>query len=105
MDCGYTERGENFVRQMLHDEMIRRKARGQFIFQSELELDTAIEGWLREWLKDANKRVAGAKSLNPKDVASVRADFAKLLLIINHLILNCLFRGGTDVDEQELRAL
>ena len=65
------------MRQMLHDEMIRRKARGQFIFQSELELDTAIEGWLREWLKDANKRVAGAKSLNPKDVASVRADFAK----------------------------
>ena len=53
-----TERGENFVRQMLHDEMSRRKARGQFIFQSELELDTAIEGRLREWLKDANKRFA-----------------------------------------------
>ena len=80
-----TERGENFVRQMLHDEMSRRKARGQFIFQSELELDTAIEGRLREWLKDANKRFAGAKSLNPKDVASVRADFAKTYTFYSQL--------------------
>jgi hypothetical protein len=80
-----SEQGEKFVRQMLHDEMNHRKARGQFIFQSELELDAAIEGRLREWMKDANKRFAGAKSLSPKDVASVRADFAKTYTFYSQL--------------------
>ena len=80
-----SEQGEKFVRQMLHDEMNHRKARGQFIFQSELELDAANEGRLREWLKDTNKRFAGAKSLNPKNVASVRADFAKTYTFYSQL--------------------
>ena len=80
-----SEQGENFVRQMLHDEMNHRKARGQFIFESDVELDAAIEGRLREWLKGANKRFAGAKSLNPKDVASVRADFAKTYTFYSQL--------------------
>jgi Family of unknown function (DUF5677) len=80
-----SEKGDKFVRQMLHEEMSRRKARGQFIFQSEIELDAAIEGRLRGWLKDANQRFAGAKSLNPKDVASVRADFAKTYTFYSQL--------------------
>lgn len=80
-----SEQGEKFVRQMLDDEGNHRKARGQFIFQSELELDAAIEGRLREWQKDANKRFAGAKSLSPKDVASVRADLAKTYAFYSQL--------------------
>jgi hypothetical protein len=80
-----SEQGEKFVNQMLLDEMSHRRARGQFIFQSELELDGAIEGRLREWMKDANKRFVGAKSLSPKDVASVRADFAKTYTFYSQL--------------------
>jgi hypothetical protein len=80
-----SEQGETFVRQMLHDEMNHRKARGQFIFQSELELDATIERRLREWLKNANKQFPRAKSLNPKDVASVRTDFSKTYTIYSQL--------------------
>jgi hypothetical protein len=70
---------------MLHDEMNHCKAHGQFIFQNEIELDAAIEGRLREWLKDANNRSAGTKTLNPKDVASARADFAKTYTFYSQL--------------------
>jgi hypothetical protein len=80
-----SDQGEEFVSQMLHDEMNHRKARGQFIFQSQFELDAAIEGRLREWMKGANKRFADAKSLSPKNVASVRADFAKTYAFYSHL--------------------
>ncbi len=79
------EQGDKFVRQMLHDEMSHRKARGQSIFQNDIELDAAIEGRLRDWLRDANKRFAGGKTLNPKDVASVRADFAKTYIFYSQL--------------------
>jgi len=44
-----------------------------------------IEARLREWMKGANKRFADAKSLRPKNVASVRADFANTYAFYSHL--------------------
>jgi len=67
------EEGEQFTRKMVDDEMKHRTARGQLIFQNGLDLDPDVSARLRGWLKTTNQRYADAKTLNPKQVASVHA--------------------------------
>src|ERR1700730_1543360 len=67
------EEGEKFTRKMVDDEMKHRTARGQLIFQNDLDLDPDVSARLRGWLKIANQRFSDAKTLNPKQVASVNS--------------------------------
>jgi len=69
---GLLEEGDKFATRMLHDEMSRRKGRSELIFQH-VELDNEVETKLREYLKNTKKDFNKAKTLNPKEVASMGA--------------------------------
>jgi|SRR5215831_20454830 len=82
--AGLIREGEAFTRRMLHDEVSHRKQLGQFMFDNAIELETEIEGRLRAWLGDTNKRFAGAKMLHPKQVASL-SDIGKTYIFYGQL--------------------
>jgi hypothetical protein len=69
---GLVEEGDKFANRMLNDEMSRRKSRGELLFQH-VELDNDVEIKLREFLKNTKKDFSNAKTLNPKEVASMGA--------------------------------
>jgi len=74
---GLIEEGEAFARRMMHDETSHRRQRGQLIFEAGVALDAEVEDRLRTWLRNANTRLADAKTLNPKRVASLGRDVSK----------------------------
>ncbi len=82
---GLAEEGEVFVRKMRDDEMSHRKAQGQSIFATEIELETDVETRLRTFMKDTKRNFATAKTLNPKQVAQVRGDFEKTYIFYGQL--------------------
>jgi len=68
---GLAEEGEAFVRRMRDDEMSRRRHRGQFMFDTDVELPPDVEERLRNYLRGVNKSFANAKTLNPQQVAAL----------------------------------
>jgi Family of unknown function (DUF5677) len=82
---GLIEEGEAFARRMLHDETSHRRQRGQFLFETGVTLDAEIEERLRAWLRNANERLAGAKPLNPKQVAALGRDVGRTYIFYSQL--------------------
>jgi hypothetical protein len=82
---GLAEEGEAFVRKMRDDEMSYRKAQGQSIFATEIELEADVEARLRAFMKDTNRKFATRKTLSPKQVAQVRSDFEKTYIFYGQL--------------------
>jgi hypothetical protein len=79
------EQGEAFARKMVHDGVGHRRARGQLIFQSAVQLEASVKDRLRGWMKRAKQQFTDAKTLNPKEVASVRPDFEKTYIFYAQL--------------------
>jgi hypothetical protein len=82
---GLAEQGEAFVRMMRDDEMSHRKAQGQSIFGTEIELEASVEARLRAFMKDTNGKFATSKTLSPKQVAQIRTDFEKTYIFYGQL--------------------
>jgi Family of unknown function (DUF5677) len=81
---GLAEEGESFARKMRDDEMSHRKALGQSIFATEIQLEEEVASRLRNFIKGANSQ-ASARSLSPKQVAEIRPDFEKTYIFYGHL--------------------
>jgi len=79
------EQGEAFARKMVHDGAGHRRARGQLIFQSAVQIEASVKDQLRGWMKQAKQNFADAKTLSPKEVASVRPDFEKTYIFYAQL--------------------
>jgi hypothetical protein len=60
--------GNKFVAEMLEDDQKRRRARGQLLFEQQLEFEAETEAKLRQWMKD-NQSWARGETLSPKGVA------------------------------------
>jgi hypothetical protein len=67
--AGLRSQGDKFVRQMLHDEVRSRRARGEIVLSKKPHFLEDVEKHLREQLRAINRKWPDAKSLNPKDVA------------------------------------
>jgi hypothetical protein len=82
---GLIEEGEAFARRMANDDTSHRKHRGQLIFEAGVTFDDEVEDRLRAWLRNANTRLAGAETLNPKKVASLGGDVGKSYIFYSQL--------------------
>lgn len=82
---GLAEDGDKFVKQMRDDELSHKRAIGQAIFAGDYTLDQEVEQRLRDRMRDRNRDSSIAKTLNPKAVASVRADFKKTYIFYSQL--------------------
>jgi hypothetical protein len=85
---GLAEEGESFARKMRDDEMSHRKALGQSIFATEVQLEEEVASRLRNFMKGANSQFASVRSLSPKQVAEIRPDFEKTYIFYGHLCLS-----------------
>lgn len=72
--------GDEFVREMQHDELVHRHIRGQNFMYTFQNLDVAVEKRMRDLMHQSAKRSKNKKSLNPKSVAQ-RADFRKSYIL------------------------
>ena len=70
---------------MANDDTSHRKHRGQLIFEAGVTFDDEVEDRLRGWLRNANTRLAGAETLNPKKVASLGRDVGKSYIFYSQL--------------------
>jgi hypothetical protein len=82
---GLIEEGEAFVGKMRDDDVSHRKALGQSIFGTEIQLEEDVEARLRAFMKDINKRSSDTKMLLPKHVAQIRKDFEKMYIFYGQL--------------------
>jgi hypothetical protein len=64
--------GSKFVAEMLESEKKRRAARGQLLFEHQLEMETETEAKLREWMR-ARKSWQRSETLNPRDISKQTA--------------------------------
>jgi hypothetical protein len=64
--------GHKFVMDMLEDEKKRRVARGQLLFEHQLEFEAETEAKLRQWMKDHKDWTKG-ETLNPKGISKKTA--------------------------------
>jgi hypothetical protein len=79
---GLAEEGEAFVRKMRDDDMSHSHARGRDIFKADVDLDAGVSDRLRAYL---SANIVKAKSLAPKQVASIRSDFEKTYIFYGQL--------------------
>ena len=63
------ERGDEFVTEMLQDEMRSRRVRGELVLSKKPQLAETVENRLREQLRLIKTNWAKARLLSPKDVA------------------------------------
>lgn len=85
---GVADGRDDFVRKMVEDDMNHRRAIGQTIFWSTRDLDDAVKGRLQTFMRDSKKRFADARSLNPKQVAHLRADIGRSHMFYGHLSMD-----------------
>jgi hypothetical protein len=64
--------GNSFVAEMLEDEKRRRVARGQLLFEHQLEFEAETEDKLRRWMKEHKSWMKG-DTLNPKGISKKTA--------------------------------
>lgn len=60
--------GKKFISEMLEDEKKRRVARGQLLFEHQLEFEADAEAKLRQWMKD-HKDWVKSDTLSPKGIS------------------------------------
>jgi len=66
---GLLSEGDNFVTEMLHDEIKSRHTRAEMVLRKKELLSEDAEGRLREQLRVMKKKYPDATPLSPKDVA------------------------------------
>jgi hypothetical protein len=64
--------GNKFVAEMLEDEKKRRVARGQLLFEHQLEFEAEVESKLRKWMKE-HKTWTNGDTLSPKGISKKTA--------------------------------
>jgi hypothetical protein len=100
------EDGSAFVHQMIEDEQKRRAMRGQLLFDTQVQLEAAVEQRLRDWMKE-RRHWKDSKTLDPKGVAkggsiSDAYLFYSELSVDAHPGLEALNRYAARTDESDL---
>jgi len=82
---GLAEEGEAFVRKMRDDDLSHSRNRGQDIFSGGVDLESGVSERLRAYLKGLSAKIDKARTLAPKQVASIRSDFEKTHIFYGQL--------------------
>jgi hypothetical protein len=82
--AGLIEEGQDFAERMISDEQKRSSSRTQYMIDGQFDMEPSILDRLRSWMRN-NEKYKNEKTLSPKTVSKLSADFERFYLFYSIL--------------------